>query len=145
MKSTDKKRIFFICSHLKSLDEIKIELPENYNECKLSEKLVTIKVGEANKSFKVIVFSLSFYNSNIDGEVVINLNAPKLGVFSGKITFNPNKNNFKYDFSFDILHKEKEDIKIQQNLVYHIMINFAFLKKCSMINIKIGILNYSIV
>ena len=116
MKSQNKKRIFFIYSHLESLNGIKIEIPKKYEAFHLSEKLSTIKVGENNKKFKVNVVSLSFDDSVINMEVEINLNVPKLGIFSGKILFNPDKNNFIYDFSFDILHKEKEDVMIEQNL-----------------------------
>jgi len=112
----NKKRIFFICSHLENSDGIKIELPKNNNTFQLSEKLSILKFEEGNKRFKVNVFSLSFNDSNIDNEVEINLNSPKVGIFSGKILFNPNKNNFIYDFSFDILHKEKEDINPPENI-----------------------------
>ena len=57
MKSPNKKRIFFICSHLETLDGIKIQLPKKYETYQLSGKLNTIKAEDGNKRFKVIVFS----------------------------------------------------------------------------------------
>lgn len=58
-------------------------------------------------------FFISFNESNLndsESELIINLKISQLESFEGKIKFNKNKENLIYDFSFDILHKGKEDV-----------------------------------
>ena len=56
-------------------------------------------------------FFISFNESNLynsESELIINLKTSELESFEGKIKFNKNKENLIYDFSFDILIKEKK-------------------------------------
>ena len=109
-----KLQIFFAVSHLESLGDLKYKLASESNKFKLSEELSETKIIEDNVDFKVQVFSISFDESNITNcqyELEINLDVANIETFTGKIKFNKNKNNFIYDFSFDILHKEKEDLR----------------------------------
>ncbi len=93
-------------------------MPKEHNKFKLCEELCEIKNSEENLKFKVKVFSISFDESNIinsDSELEIYLTY-KSEEFKGKIKFNRNKNNFIYNFSFDILQKEKEDLNPPSSL-----------------------------
>ena len=112
MKAPNKKLIFFVVSHQEEMKEIHYDLSKDNNKFKLCEELCEIKNSEENINFKVRVFSITFNESKIinsDSELEISLTF-KSEEFKGKIKFNQNKNNFIYNFSFDILHKEKEDL-----------------------------------
>ena len=112
MKAPNKKLIFFIVSHQEEMKEIHYDLSKDNNKFKLCEELCEIKNSEENINFKIRVFSIVFNESKIinsDSELEIILTF-KSEEFKGKIKFNQNKNNFIYNFSFDILHKEKEDL-----------------------------------
>ena len=112
MKAPNKKLIFFIVSHQEEMKEIHYDLSKDNNKFKLCEELCEIKNSEENINFKIRVFSIAFNESKIinsDSELEISLTF-KSEEFKGKIKFNQNKNNFIYNFSFDILHKEKEDL-----------------------------------
>ena len=118
MKEPNKKYIFFVSSHQNDLKAISYNLPKEHNKFKLCEELCEIKNSEENLKFKVKVFSISFDESNIinsDSELEIYLTY-KSEEFKGKIKFNRNKNNFIYNFSFDILQKEKEDLNPPSSL-----------------------------
>lgn len=112
MKAPNKKLIFFVVSHQEEMKEIHYDLSKDNNKFKLCEELCQIKNSEENINFKVRVFSITFNESKIINsysELEISLTF-KSEEFKGKIKFNQNKNNFIYNFSFDILHKEKEDL-----------------------------------
>ena len=118
MKEPNKKYIFFVSSHQNDLKAISYNLQKEHNKFKLCEELCEIKNSEENLKFKVKVFSISFDESNIinsDSELEIYLTY-KSEEFKGKIKFNRNKNNFIYNFSFDILQKEKEDLNPPSSL-----------------------------
>ena len=131
MNPPNKNFIFFIVSHLEELEEIKYDLPKHETKFKLLEEFSEIKNSEENANFKVRVFSIAFNESNIiksDSELEIEL-AFKSEVFKGKIKYNQNKNNFIYDFSFDILHKDKEDLIPPHSLHLSDNEKFCFFRK----------------
>ena len=131
MNPPNKNFIFFIVSHLEDLEEIKYDLPKHETKFKLLEEFSEIKNSEENANFKVRVFSIAFNESNIiksDSELEIEL-AFKSEVFKGKIKYNQNKNNFIYDFSFDILHKDKEDLIPPHSLHLSDNEKFCFFRK----------------
>ena len=116
---TNKKRLFFIVSHLESQVDIEYQLPKEYDKYILSEELCVTKSSEDTGIFKVIVFSISFIGTSInnsESEVEIKLVDFKSDIYSGKMKFNSNKNNFIYDFSFDILYQGKFDKKPPDSL-----------------------------
>ena len=113
MLEPNKKHIFFVVSHLNDKKDLIYELPKNYNKFGLAEEYSELKEVDEHILFKVRVFSISFNESNLndsESELIINLKISQLESFEGKIKFNKNKENLIYDFSFDILHKGKEDV-----------------------------------
>jgi len=113
MLEHNKKYIFFVVSHLNDKTDLIYELPKNYNKFGLAEEYSELKEVDEHILFKVRVFSISFNESNLndsESELIINLKISQLESFEGKIKFNKNKENLIYDFSFDILHKGKEDV-----------------------------------
>ena len=118
MKEPNKKYIFFVSSHQDDLKSISYNLPKEFNKFKLCEELCEIKNSEENLKFKVKVFSIAFNESNIinsESELEICLTY-KSEEFKGKIKFKRNKNNFIYNFSFEILQKGKEDLNPPNSL-----------------------------
>ena len=113
MLAPNKKHIFLVVSHLNDKTDLIYELPKNYNKFGLAEEYSELKEVDEHILFKVRVFSISFNESNLndsESELIINLKISQLESFEGKIKFNKNKENLIYDFSFDILHKGKEDV-----------------------------------
>ena len=113
MLAPNKKYIFLVVSHLNDKTDLIYELPKNYNKFGLAEEYSELKEVDEHILFKVRVFSISFNESNLndsESELIINLKISQLESFEGKIKFNKNKENLIYDFSFDILHKGKEDV-----------------------------------
>lgn len=111
MLSPNKRLIFLVVSHLENLSDVTYELSQDENKFKLIEELCEIKRIEENVTFKVRVLSISFEESEInnsESELEINLNKGQNETFKGTINFSLNKDNFIYDFSFDILYKEKK-------------------------------------
>lgn len=124
MIPTQKKHLFFIVSHEEKMKDLKYELAKESNKYKLSEELCQPKMLEENINFKIRVFSIVFDETNLkdsESEIEIALNVSDLETFTGKIKFNRKKDNFIYDFSFDILHEGKADINppISINLSYY--------------------------
>ena len=110
MELQKRYRIFFICSHLEEPNDIKYELENNNYSFKLSEKLSTVKILEDKSKCHVKVFSISFNEPKNENEVKINLKTNGSVYSSGIIKFKPNKNNFIYNFSFNLFHHNKKGI-----------------------------------
>ena len=122
-------QVFFIVSHLDYLmGKLQYEISKkNKNITDLLERFCIKIKNKENVEFIVKVFSFSFEESN-EKELVENivLNGYGSDKFIGTIKFIPKKSNFIYDFSFDICHKDDNDIPPPENLK---------LSKCDQFNI----------
>ena len=121
MKNSQNKefQVFFIVSHHSALEDIiKYEISkENKEISDLSEIYFTKINNKDDIEFKVRVLSFTFnesYENDMGEEIkLIGYGDNK---FLGKINFMPKKNNFIYDFSFDICHKDDTDISPPESL-----------------------------
>ena len=106
--------VFFIVSHEEILNNlIKYELSNNNRELSnFSERLSMKKTNKEDIEYRIKLFSFSF-NGNKKNKIKadIILNGYGTAKFVGKINITQKKNNFIYDFSFDICHQEENDIK----------------------------------
>ena len=104
--------VFFIVSHLESLKISYESSKKNKDTSDLKSRLSIKRTNKEDISFIIEVYSFSFYESKNKGiiEEEIILNGYGSAKFIGKIKFNCKKNNFIYDFSFDIYHKDENDI-----------------------------------
>jgi hypothetical protein len=107
-------QVFFIVSHHDVLDNtIKYEISKDCKELyNFSERLSIKKVDKDGADFQVKVFSFFFKEGKKKKEQAeIILTGYGTAEFVGKIKYIPKKNNFIYDFSFDICHIDENDIK----------------------------------
>ena len=128
--------VFFIVSHPESFNISYESSKKNKNTSDLKSRLSIKRFNKEDIAFIIEVYSFSFYESKNKGmiEEEIILNGYGSAKFIGKIKFNCKKNNFIYDFSFDIYHKDEEDIpppksfdltKSQQLNIYIEMIKYS--------------------
>lgn len=133
-KANNKYQVFFIVSHLEVLDSIiKYDISTNSKGLSnFSERLSIKKNNKENVEFIVKVFSFSLNEKNKNktkAEIV--LNGFGSAEFIGIINYAPKKNNFIYDFSFDICHQDDKDIEPPNKL---------YLTKNDQLNIFIDLL-----
>ena len=104
--------VFFIVSHPEQFNISYESSKKNKNISDLKSRLSIKRANKEYISFIIEVYSFSFYESKNKGmiEEEIILNGYGSAKFIGKIKFNCKKSNFIYDFSFDIFHKDEEDI-----------------------------------
>ena len=130
MDSKNTFKVFFIVSHLDVMDTItKYQIQKKNKKMKitdLSERKIIKMKNKEDTEFIVKIFSFSFNESKSnekEEEIILNQKGIE---FTGKIKFDPKKNNFIYDFSFDISHKDENDIPPPEHLN---------LTKCEQLNI----------
>ena len=125
MKKPKKKNLnneyqnYFIISHESFVDKT-----INYNlssDCggmsALSEELSIDYDKNGEESYKIKIFSYKYNPSKIkEPKTEIILSGYGSASFSGIITFKPDKDNFIYDFSFDIFKEKLQDISPPKSL-----------------------------
>ena len=107
-------QVFFIVSHHDVLDDtLEYEISKDNEKIYNFSERLSIKMTDKNKNdFRVKVFSFSFKEEKKKkAQAEIILNGYGSAKFVGKINYVPKKNNFIFDFSFDICHIDENDVK----------------------------------